>query len=55
METGQRKLKIELPGRRKRGRPQRRFMGVMREDVQRVGVTEGDAEDKVRWRLMESL
>ena len=39
-------LKMELPGRRQRGRPMMRFRDVMREDS---FVTE-DAEDRVRWR-----
>ncbi|PME06485.1 hypothetical protein A8A06_13560 [Escherichia coli] len=49
---GQRMLKMELPGRRRRGRPQRRFMDVVKEDMQRVGVREEDARDRVRWRQM---
>lgn len=32
-------LKMEQPGRRNRQRAQRRFMDVVKEDVQRVGVT----------------
>lgn len=39
---------MELPGRRKRGRPQRSFRGVVKEDVIMVGVKrrggEGPAE-----------
>lgn len=36
-------IKIELPRRRKKERAQRRFMNVVKEDVQRVGVIEEDA------------
>lgn len=36
-------LNMKLPGRGQRGRPQRRFMEVMMEDVQRVGVADEDA------------
>lgn len=43
---------MELPGRRKKGRPQRRLMDVGMEDMQRVGATEEDAEDRVRGRQM---
>lgn len=38
----ERMLNMELPGGRKRGRPQRRFMDVLK-DMHRVGVTEVDA------------
>lgn len=37
--TRQRMLDVELPNRRKR-RPQRKFMNVVKADMQRVGVTE---------------
>ena len=40
-------LKVELPG-EKQGRPKERFMDVMREDMQIVGVREEDAEDRER-------
>lgn len=33
-------MKLELPGRRERGRPQRKFMDVTKEDVQRAAATE---------------
>lgn len=46
---GQMILNMELPGRRKTGRPER-FMDVVKEDRQRFGVTEVDAQDRVRWR-----
>ncbi|KAI5625501.1 hypothetical protein C0J50_15047 [Silurus asotus] len=39
-----RMLRMEPPGRRKRGRPKRRFMDVVREDMQVVGVKEADVE-----------
>lgn len=38
-------LETELPGRGKRGRPKKRFLDVMREDKQLVGVAEEAAED----------
>lgn len=31
---------LEQPGRRKRGRPHRRFMDVLKEGMKRAGVTE---------------
>ncbi|KAI5095554.1 diacylglycerol kinase alpha [Silurus meridionalis] len=41
-----RMLRVEPPGRRKRGRPRRRFMDVVREDLQVVGLKEADVEDR---------
>ncbi|KAI5085143.1 hypothetical protein C0J45_23845, partial [Silurus meridionalis] len=49
---GRRMLRMEPPGRRKRRRPRRRFMDVVREDMQVVGVKEADVEDRVVWRWM---
>ena len=37
---------MELPGKRKRGRPNRRFMDVVKE----VEVTEEDTVDRNNWR-----
>ena len=47
---GRRMLRKELPGKRKRGRPKRRFMDVVREDMAVVEVTEEDTEDRAEWR-----
>ncbi|KAI5622211.1 hypothetical protein C0J50_18273 [Silurus asotus] len=49
---GRRMLRMDLQGRRKRGRPRWRFMDVVREDMQVVGVKEADVEDRVVWRRM---
>ncbi|KAI5610386.1 hypothetical protein C0J50_5209, partial [Silurus asotus] len=43
-------LRIKPPGRRKRGRPRRRFMDVVRKDMQVVGVKEADVKDSGVWR-----
>ncbi|KAI5106032.1 hypothetical protein C0J45_3729, partial [Silurus meridionalis] len=43
---GRRMLRMEPPGRRKRERPRRRFMDVVRKDMQVVGVKEADVEDR---------
>ena len=48
---GRRMLRMELPGKRKRGRPKRRFMDVVKEDMAEVEVKEEDAEDRSNWRL----
>ena len=39
---------MELPSKRSRERPKRRFMNVVKEDMKR----EEDADDMVRWRRM---
>ena len=41
---------MELPGKRKRGRPKRRFMDVVKEDMTEVEVTEEDTVDRNNWR-----
>ena len=38
-------MRLELPGRRPRGRPKRRFVDIMKQDMKLVGVREEDAED----------
>ena len=49
---GRRMLEMELPGKRRKGRPKRRYMDAVREDMRVVGVTEEDAEDRTRWKRM---
>lgn len=44
-------LKMELPGKRKRGGPER-FMGTLREAMHVVGATDKDAGDRKRWKQM---
>lgn len=43
---------MELPGRRRRRRPKRSFLDVVREDMQMAGVTEEEAKRTVfaRWQ-----
>ena len=47
---GRRMLMMELPGKRKRRRPKRRFMGVVKEDMAEVEVTEEETVDRNNWR-----
>ena len=47
---GRRMLRMELPGKRKRGRPKRRCMDVVKEDMAEVEVTEEDTVDRNSWR-----
>ena len=37
---------MELPGKRKRGRPKRRFMDVLKEDMAEVEMTKEDTVDR---------
>ena len=45
-------MEMELLGKRKRGRPKRRFLDVVKEDIEKVGVKETDIEDRKMWRMM---
>ncbi|KAK3569376.1 hypothetical protein QTP86_026882 [Hemibagrus guttatus] len=45
---GRRMLDMELPGRRQRGRPKRRYMDGINEDMKLVGARVEDAEDRDR-------
>ena len=45
-------MKIELPGKRRRGRQKRRFVDVVKEDMGEVGAKETDVEDRKMWRMM---
>ena len=47
---GRRMLRMELPGKRKRGRQKMRFMDVVKEDMAEVEVTEEETEDRSNWR-----
>ncbi|KAK3540096.1 hypothetical protein QTP70_025804 [Hemibagrus guttatus] len=49
---GRRMLDMELPGRRQRGRPKRRYMDGINEDMKLVDASVEDAEDRDRWREM---
>ncbi|KAK3563223.1 hypothetical protein QTP86_018276 [Hemibagrus guttatus] len=49
---GRRMLDMELPGRRQTGRPKRRYMDGINEDMKLVGASVEDAEDRDRWREM---
>ena len=50
--VGRKIMEMELPGKRRRGRPKRRFLDVVKEDMKEVGVKEMDIEDRKMWRMM---
>ena len=47
---GKRMMEMELPGRRKRGRPKRRFMDVVEEDMRVSGVRREDVFNRKFWK-----
>ena len=50
--VGRKMMEMELLGKRRRGRPKRRFLDVIKEDMKEVGVKEMDIEDRKMWRMM---
>ena len=50
--VGRKMMEMELPGKRRRGRPKRRFLDAVKKDMQEVGVKETDVEDRKMWRMM---
>ena len=48
--VGRKMMEMELPGKRKRGRPKRRFLDVVKEDMEEVGAKETDVENRMVWR-----
>ena len=47
--VGRKMMEIEL---RRKGRPKRRFLDVVKEDMREVGAKETDVEDRKIWRMM---
>ena len=43
-------METKLPGKRKRGRPKRRFLDAVKEDMGEFGAKETDVEDRTVWR-----
>ena len=50
--VGRKMMEMELPGKRKRGRPKRRFLDVVKEDMGEVGAKEMNVEDRKVWKMM---
>ena len=47
---GKKMIEMELPKKRKKGRPKRRFLNLVKEDMGKVGAKETDVEDRTVWR-----
>ena len=43
---------MEVPGKRKKGRPKKRFLDIVKKDIGEVGAKETDVEDRMVWRKM---
>ena len=50
--VGKKMMKMVVPGRKKRGRPRRRWMDLAREDIEMIGAMEGDEVDREKWKIL---
>ena len=50
--VGRKIMEMELPGKRKTGRPKRRLLDVVKEDMGKVSARETDVENRTVWRKM---
>ena len=50
--VGRKMMEMELPRKRRRGRPKRKFLDVVKEDMGEVGAMETDVEDRKVWSMM---
>ena len=50
--VGRKMMEMELPGKRKRGKPKKRFLDLVKEDMGKVGAKEMDVENRTVWRKM---
>ena len=49
--VGRKMMEMELPGKRRRRRPKRRFLDIVKEDMGEVGAKETDVKDRKMWRM----
>ena len=50
--VGKRTMEMAVPGRRKKGRPRRRWMDMAREDMEKVEAKEGEEIDRDKWKIL---
>ena len=50
--VGRKMMEMELPGKRRRGRPKRRFLNVVKEDMGEISAKETDVKDRKVWRII---
>ena len=49
---GKKMMEMKLQGKRRRGRPKRRSLDLVKEDMGEVGAKEMDVEDRTVWKKM---
>ena len=52
--VGRREMEIKVQGRRKRGRPKRRWLDKVKDDIKEKGLSADDVYDRATWRRMSS-
>ena len=52
--VGRRAMVMKVHGRRRRGRPQRRWMDKVKDDIKEKGLSTDDEYDRATWRRMSS-
>ena len=50
--VGRKMVEMELPGKRRRGRPKRKFLDVVKEDMKEFGAKKTNFEDRKVCRMM---
>ena len=52
--VGRRVMVMKVQGRRKRGRPKRRWLDKVKDDIKEKGLSPDDVYDRATWRRMSS-
>ena len=52
--VGRRAIEMKVQGRRKRGRPKRRWLDKVRDDIKEKGLSADEVYDRVTWRRVSS-
>ena len=50
--VGRNTMEMEVQGRRRRGRPRKRWRDCVRDDMQLKGINEEDTQDRNQWRRL---
>ena len=52
--VGRRVMEMKVQGRRKRGRPKRRWLDKVKDDIKEKGLSAEEVYDRAAWRRMSS-